>query len=324
MNVAAGDVLGEVAIAAAGGKPTTPPEWIKIGPRGSFTCRDGRAFSFDPEGLVARFAAEGVDVPIDLDHAINQNRPGALAQGWIKEFQAREDGLYGRVDWLDGGKAALAARTHRYVSPTFYYDAQGAATWVHSVSLVPAPALPGAALASADTNQLSETSMKGIGPALGLQAEANEAACLSAIAEMRANTVPKAVHDEAIASLSAAKVELDGIKATARKATVDALLEGALTAKKILPAEREAYANLCATDAGLESVRTLIAAKPAQLGASGLDGRATPAGGLASADANPATLAAKGMAYQGELAAKGVTISIAEAINHVAGLEARA
>lgn len=323
-NVAAGVVVTEVATASAGGKPV-PADWIKLGPRGAFKTRDGRSYSFDPEALVARFAAEGVDVPVDLDHAIVREVAGAVAHGWVKELAARADGLYGRVEWLDGGKAVLAARTHRYVSPSFHHDDQGAATWVHSVSLVPAPALPGAAVASAHgaPHPKPETSMRGIAAALNLQPDATEQACLSALSELRANSVDKKVHDETIASLSAAKTKLEAIEAAGHKKKVDDLLEGALKAKKIAPAEREAYAALCATDAGYDQVAKLIEARPAMLGASGLDNRPAPAGGLAAADPNPVALAAKARVHMAELAAKGVTISISEAVNHVEALEAR-
>lgn len=323
-GVAAGVVLAELALAAADGKskPSTP-EWIKIGPRGAFVTRDGRNYSFDPEALVARFAAEGVDVPIDLDHGIVEKRPGAVAQGWIREMQARADGLYGRPEWLAGGQAVLTARTHRYVSPSFHHDDQGAATWVHSVSLVPAPALPGAAVASAGGKPdfapaRTETSMKGIAAALGLQADASETACLSALDALRGGMVDKKVHDQAIASLAAATQKIEGIEKAAHTKAVDELLEGALKAKKILPAEKDGYAELCATAEGLASVKKLIEAKPATLGASGLDAKPTPGGRLsAEPNVSPQMLADRANAYMATLAAGGVAISYPEALNHV-------
>lgn len=322
---AAGVVVSEIALASAAGKPATPVR-IKIGPRGAFTARDGRAFTFNPEALVARFAADGVDVPVDLDHGIVEKRVDGVAKGWVKKLEAAADGLYAEVEWLDGGKAVLAARTHRYVSPSFHHDASGAATWIHSVSLVPAPALPGAAVASATgapaSTPLPETSMKGIATALGLQADANEQACLSALSALKDGAVDRKVHDTTLASLQAATNELEAIKAAERKTRVDTVIDGALKAKKIMPAEKDAYVALCSTDAGLEQVEKLIAAKPAMLSASGLDSRQAPAG-VAAADANPVALAAKAQMHQAELAARGVTISISEAVNHVASLEAR-
>ncbi|ABD87120.1 phage protease [Rhodopseudomonas palustris] len=126
--------------------------WIKVAPRGSVVTRDGRSYRFDPETLVARFATDRVDLPVDLDHAISiKAKLGerADAVGWVKQLESRLDGLYARVEWLQTGLSALASRTHRFISPTFHHDASGAATWLHSIALVAAPALSMPAIASA-------------------------------------------------------------------------------------------------------------------------------------------------------------------------------
>ncbi|BBF92904.1 hypothetical protein BLTE_15890 [Blastochloris tepida] len=145
LNVALGVVTLDVSATAA-------PDWVKVTPRGSVMTRDGRSYRFDPEMLAARYVAEGVDIPVDLDHAISRKTvfgERADAVGWVKELQPRLDGLYARVEWLKAGLDALAARTHRFISPTFHHDASGAATWLHSVALVAAPALAMPAIAAA-------------------------------------------------------------------------------------------------------------------------------------------------------------------------------
>ncbi|WP_288582018.1 phage protease, partial [uncultured Methylobacterium sp.] len=177
-----GVVAGEVAVAAAGGDQAAP-EWIRVTPRGTAGTRDGRSYSFDPEKLVARFAADAVDVAVDTDHglalrAVKGERVDAV--GYAAELQARPDGTYARVTWNDGGRAVLAARTHRYVSPTFHHDEAGRATWLHSISLVAAPALSMPALLHA-LGHTPEPSMKRIAAALGLPETADEAACLAAL-----------------------------------------------------------------------------------------------------------------------------------------------
>ncbi len=147
---ATGVVTIALAAAAAGAETSAAPEWIQVMPRGTITTRDNRTFTFDPEALVARFSADGVEPPVDLNHSSATATP--VVVGWVKALQARADGLWARVDWLEGGRAALSARTHRYVSPLFHHDTDGRATWLHSVALVAAPALAGLpALASADT-----------------------------------------------------------------------------------------------------------------------------------------------------------------------------
>jgi phage I-like protein len=292
-NVAIGVVTIDVAAAAAGAEGA--PEWIKVAPRGDVTTRDERRYAFDPEQLVARFAADAVDVPVDIDHGISRKPmfgERADAVGWVKQLQARDDGLYARVEWLEAGRAALAARTHRYISPTFRHTEAGLATWLHSVALVAAPALAMPAIASAQFEQRNEDHpMKTIALALGLAETADEAACLAAITTLATGKVDKAVHEQALANLAAANQRLAERDAADHKAKVDALLDGALKDKKIVPAQREQYAALAATADGLAQVTQLLAATPALLQASGLDAKdppAVPTGLAAAVDAEAA------------------------------------
>lgn len=316
-------VLGvsTLAVTLTDGKP---PEWVHVLPRGELVARDGRRFHIDPEALVARFQADGVDIAIDLDHALALRAPkgeAAPAQAWLKALDARPDGLWGQVDWLDGGKTVLAARTHRYLSPTFHHDDSGRATWLHSVALVAAPAMAGTpALASAltlpETRTTETRPMKGIATALGLTEDASEQACLTALGTMKAGLVKKDVHDETLAKLSAATGELAEMKRKARDAEVGAVLEDALKARKILPAQREHYAKLCATDEGLAGVKALLAATAEQLKPSGLDGKDPPAAdGIASLSAE--AIVEKASAYRTKQAAAGITLSIGEAVTAV-------
>lgn len=315
-----GAVVVEIATAATDAEGFVPPEWIKISPKGAVDTRDGRKFSFPVEELVARFSADKVDIPIDLDHATaGFSQAGAI--GWVKALEAREDGLYGRVDWLDEGVAALKSRSRRYISPSFRHTKAGKAVWLHSVALVAAPALsmPALAHASPETDEVTnpeELPMNAIAEALGLKADASEAACLSAITSLTADKVDKAVHDEALANLKAASDELAALKSAAREETVDTLLESALSAKKITPAQRDSYAALCATDEGLEQVKALLEVTQAGLAVSDLDNKKAAE---SDDDVDASSLSARASAYQAEQAGKGITIDIATAVNHVKG-----
>jgi phage I-like protein len=317
-------VLGvsTLAVTLADGKP---PEWVHVLPRGELVARDGRRFQIDPEVLVARFQADGVDIAVDLDHALALRAPkgeAAPAQAWLRVLEARADGVWGQVDWLEGGKSVLAARTHRYLSPTFHHDENGRATWLHSVALVAAPAMAGtpalaSALATAQLTTETETRpMKGIATALGLTEDASEQACLAALGTMKAGAVDKAVHEQTLASLSAATTELAGLKRKARDAEVETLLAGALKDRKILPAQKDHFAALCTTDEGLAGVRALLAASAAQLQASGLDGRDPPATD-AIANLSAEAIAEKASAYRAKQATAGITLSIGEAVTAV-------
>lgn len=319
-SLASGVIAGEVAAHLAA-EDAVPPDWIKLTPAGRVTTRDNRSYAFDPAALAARFAAEAIDIPVDLDHGVSKRamfgETGAVV-GWIKEVEAREDGTWGRVEWLPAGRETLAARTHRYVSPTFHHEADGTATWLHSISLVPAPALAMPAVASA-TPTPSETSMlKAIAAALGLADTADEAACLAAIGTLSTGKVDKALYDQALNNLVAANAKADEaaglaaqLAATARTEKVDALLEEALKAKKILPSQRGQFAALCATDEGLAQVAELLANTPAHLQASSLDSQEPATGDVAT---DPVALAAEATRYQKKQAEGGVTMSHAEAV----------
>jgi phage I-like protein len=316
---ATGVIAAEVAELAAGAEP---PAEIKITPAGAVTTRDGRVYSFDAAALVARFASDGIDLPIDLDHATSRRvlfGERANAVGWIKGLAARPDGIYAtQIEWLPEGRAALAARSHRYISPTFHHTEAGAATWLHSVALVTAPALAMPAVADASHHQETAPVLKQIAKALGLAETADEAACLSAIANLNTGKVDKAVHDETLARLSAATTELDGIRKATRDGKVATLIGDALKAKKIVPAQKEQYEALCATDAGLAQVEALLAATPAALHASDLDERPHPDPGDGGT-VNPATLAAQATAYRKKMADAGTHMSVADAVIAVQG-----
>ena len=305
-------LAGEVPPPAANGQP---PEWIKMTPRGRAATRDGRSYAFDPEALVARFDADKVDVPVDLDHglalrALRGERVDSV--GYATALQARPDGTYARVNWLDGGKAVLAARTHRYVSPTFPHDTAGNATWLHSISLVAAPALPAMpALAAARPDGTAPATLA---EALGLDAAADEAACLSAIGALRASLVPIGLFNDAVAALNMTNATLAARDSETRKEKVIALIEGALKARKIVPAVRQQYEALCQTEAGFAQVATLFANQPDLLPASGLNDVRRFQADLQ--DETPIALAARATRYREEQRRSGATISQADAIAH--------
>ena len=195
------------------------PVWIKLAPRGAFISRDGRSFQISPELLVERFNAEKVAVPIDLDHSTVKKAmfgETAPAVGWIEELAARDDGLFGRVVWLQPGLDTLTARTHRYISPALKTEDDGRAIWLHSAALAAAPGISMPAVASADPSHKEKNMLKAIAKALNLQEDASEASCLSAIADFGKRIDP-VVHQQTLSSLSATQTELNTLKADGRK-----------------------------------------------------------------------------------------------------------
>lgn len=294
----------------------TPPEWVTIFPQlGAIACRDGRKFDVGGQALLDAFKADAIDLPVDISHATDVKAPKgerADAVGWVKELKLEGAALLGRVEWTAEGAQLIAEKKYRYTSPSFWHEG-GRATGLRAVSLVNSPALGNQpALASAQPDQ--ETSMKTIATALGLSADANEAACLATLNEKLANSVPKSVHEAAVASLAAATAELDAIRKAARDAKVGALIEGALKEKKALPAEKDHFVALCATDEGLAAVEKLLAARGVQLPASGLDERKAPQD---SDVRSAAQLAAQAGKLVADARARGETLSIADAMTQV-------
>ena len=160
--------------------------------------------------------------------------------------------------------------------------------------------------------------MKTIAEALGLQEGASEAECLSALSALRSGVVPRADHEQVAAQLAAASNELAELRASTRQAKVDGVIEAALAAKKILPAEREDYLALCSSDEGLATVEKLLGSKPALLSGSGLGSKGQPDAGKIDAS-DPVKLGAAASAYMVEQAGKGVIISAADAVAHLIG-----
>ena len=157
--------------------------------------------------------------------------------------------------------------------------------------------------------------MKSIAAALGLSEDANETSCLSALQARLAASIPKDVHEAALANLATARGELENIKTAARKEKVESLIEAALKAKKIAPGEKDHYTALCATDAGFETVAKLLDGKTAMLGASGLDGKKTP-------ESETALSATQLAAEANKLVASGAAVCIADAMTIVTSRKA--
>jgi phage I-like protein len=101
------------------------PEWIRVLPRGTVELSDHREpFLVDEVSLmsmVAEFRSRGVDLVIDYEHQSLQGER-APAAGWIKELEARSDGLWARVEWTQPARDYLEKKEYRYFSPVLRLD----------------------------------------------------------------------------------------------------------------------------------------------------------------------------------------------------------
>lgn len=139
-----------------------PKEWVQLLPAGTFMLRDGRGpMSVDAAAVAAetQSAMGGEPLPIDYAHVTHYSGPGAPAAspaaGWIHEIEAREDGVWGRVQWTPAGAQRIRDREYPYLSPEFWHakkpDRKTKAQQIMRVigaSLVINPAMPIAAVAS--------------------------------------------------------------------------------------------------------------------------------------------------------------------------------
>ena len=61
----------------------------------------------------------GAEMLIDHEHFSDQPDQETRAYGWLKELQAREDGLYGRIRWTSTGQAAVDGGDYRFFSTEY-------------------------------------------------------------------------------------------------------------------------------------------------------------------------------------------------------------
>ncbi len=159
------------------------PEWLHIMPAGTFAAVDGRGpFQLtDPAAVIAASMAAR-RIPVDENHsttlAIKTGGPSP-ARGWIVDMQARDDGIWARVEWNESGTALMTDRAYRALSPVYAHSKPGDVLQILSVALTNSPALP--QLTSLFTNQ--ETGMDPVQfrAALGLPDTADEAAILARV-----------------------------------------------------------------------------------------------------------------------------------------------
>lgn len=179
--------FGFSAVAAAELAEQATGGWHKIMPAGKFAGRDGRG-PFDAGDLVAMQAiidrtlayAGETEIMVDYDHqsfyAVRPDVGGtAPAAGWFKQFEARDDGIYGRIEWTAAAAAKIAAQEYRYLSPLFASFANKKIDRIDNAALINQPALDLKAIAAAASRFTTEedeevTLLEKLAKALGLDA----------------------------------------------------------------------------------------------------------------------------------------------------------
>jgi phage I-like protein len=269
----------------------TPPEWVHLIPAGTFSGRDGRGpFTLDAQAVLAAYAANGADLPVDYDHQslTAEEKAGPVpAAGWIKELQAREDGIWARVDWTPRAAELLAHKEYRYLSPVFRYQAKdGRVVALSGAGLTHNPNLYLQAAASRKESHTMTLPEK-IAALLGVPADCTEdeavAACQRLIdareaAHARqpdpAQYVPVAMHKQVADQLAALQADL------ARR-EAEAAVEAAMSARKVSPGMKEWALAYATSD--IEGFKAFAAAAP-EIVAEGAHRRTESAHGAALTD----------------------------------------
>ena len=253
------------------------PEWVQVFPVGPVVAtNDGRAYLIsDPAALVATVrAARRWPILVDFDHrsfydpAMNG---ASRAAGWANDLDVRDGAIWARVEWTPSAARQIMEREWRYISPEFQADyASGEIIGLSAISLVNRPAFQMTALARSRSTSSGDSIMKSIALALGLPETATEAEIAAKITATQTELaaartpspdrfMPRADYDTVLARATTVEAELATQKKLTRDAEVENVIASAVAGGKITPASREHYVALAATDAGLASVRALVA-----------------------------------------------------------------
>lgn len=126
------------------------PEWIQLLPAGEIRTQDGRGpyRVADVAALIESSLPDGEKLVLDENHATDLLAPkggSAPARGWIVELQAREGGVWGRVEWTGEGRRLIEDKAYRGVSPAIHHRRDGIVERILRASLINTPNLIGMA-----------------------------------------------------------------------------------------------------------------------------------------------------------------------------------
>jgi phage I-like protein len=211
-----------IALASQGLPDADAPEWVHLLP-----IQGGKVLTRDPRGpytvpdvdaVIAASMAEAEGLLIDENHVTdapgNQGRE-APARGWIKEMQARADGIWGRVEWNAAGRALLAERAYRRLSPVIRHLADKKIIQIIGASLTNRPNLVGITALNTENAGMSWDK---IAKALGLADGAGEEDILTAIGKMATATAAQSALAEVGTALGVANGDSAAIVAAAKAA----------------------------------------------------------------------------------------------------------
>lgn len=249
---------------------STPlPEWLPMIPAGTFTGRDGRTWVNDnPQAIIATSFRYPM-LPFDAEHSTELLGPKgeeAPAYAWIDAMRVNADGsIDGHIEWTPDGEALVRGKKYRYYSPAFRHFPTGQVSHLSSAGLTNKPNLYLPALNSENTMPLPVQ----IATALGLAETASVDDALSAIQTIKnseqtalnraqnpdlSKFIPQETYQLA---LNRAQTAEDRLKTLDEK-TATALVDDAVTAGKVAPANRDMYLALCRSEEGRQQFAEFV------------------------------------------------------------------
>lgn len=247
--------------------------WLPLIPPGVFSGLDGRTWNnSNPDAVVAAFTRKR---PFDVEHATHilgpQGKP-APAYGWIEALENIDGEVWGMVEWNEDGERILAAKNYAFYSPSFTYDANGVVRRITSAALTNDPNLD--QLPALNREETPMPLPVELTQALGLGADADVAAAITAIGSLKSEHqlamnraaagpdltkfVPKETYELALNRATTAETK---VKQT-EEAKLVSLVDDAIAAGKVAPANKEMFLGMCRQEGGEEQFKKFIEAAP--------------------------------------------------------------
>lgn len=258
--------------------------WTKLVPAGRFSARDGRG-PFDAGNLASMQAIidrtrryhGSTDIVVDYDHqSVFAARDGvggtAPAAGWVKDLEARNDGIYGRIEWTPAARAAITAGEYRYLSPVLpKRGADGRISMILNVALTNSPALDMEAVAASARHHMlnpersptmdyaSAEKISEAAAALGLPPELPADAVLEKLrtaaalaADILGSAAPALRPDPAeyvpMSVFQETAAELNRLRQGVTRETAERHVSEQIKAGRIMPFMRDWAVDLCTTN----------------------------------------------------------------------------
>lgn len=238
------------------------PDEVQLIPSGHIIGRDGRNFVLQNvdeviDNSIQRFNPSGksqeLDLVIDYEHQTElseKNGAPAPAAGWIKRLFAKEDGLWGKIEWTKKAAEHITNKEYRYLSPVFLHDKQGNISKLLNAGLTNVPNLELKAFNSTNYNEEENKVdlLKQLCILLGLSENSSEEDVVKAIEALKAScnnddpeADPNTTTAEAAAALENALkkiAETVGADTTDAEAIIEAMNKQVTNPAKFVPMEQ--------------------------------------------------------------------------------------